>query len=126
MRIFHIDVESADAALLVMANGKTLLIDSGGNGKGLRLKRAMDDRPRLSGSAGSVHAVSAAAMVMAASAMRGPASVNPVKLRGRAGQVTTVSTVSPRGSKAAVIRKPGRVLAHRRKGGSESKVAVGE
>jgi len=43
LRIFHIDVESADAALLVMPNGKTLLIDSGGNGKGPRLKRAMDD-----------------------------------------------------------------------------------
>ena len=43
LRIFHIDVESADATLLVLPNGKTLLIDSGGNGKGPRLKRAMDD-----------------------------------------------------------------------------------
>jgi competence protein ComEC len=43
LRIFHIDVESADAALFVMPNGKTLLIDSGGNGKGPRILKAMSD-----------------------------------------------------------------------------------
>jgi hypothetical protein len=32
LRIFHIDVEQGDAALVVMPNGKTLLIDSGKNG----------------------------------------------------------------------------------------------
>lgn len=29
LRIYHIDVEQADAALIVMPNGQTLLIDSG-------------------------------------------------------------------------------------------------
>jgi beta-lactamase superfamily II metal-dependent hydrolase len=42
-RIYQIDVESADAALLVMPNGKTLLIDSGKNGMGPRIKKVMDD-----------------------------------------------------------------------------------
>jgi beta-lactamase superfamily II metal-dependent hydrolase len=43
LRIFQIDVESADAALIVMPNGKTLLIDSGKNGMGRRIKKVMDD-----------------------------------------------------------------------------------
>src|SRR5687768_5611289 len=42
LRIFHIDVEQADAALIVMPNGKSLLIDSGNNGHGKRIKKVMD------------------------------------------------------------------------------------
>jgi competence protein ComEC len=42
LRIYTIDVEQADAALLVMPNGKTLLIDSGKNGHGKRIKAVMD------------------------------------------------------------------------------------
>jgi hypothetical protein len=34
LRIYQIDVEQADAALVVMPNGKALLIDSGKNGTG--------------------------------------------------------------------------------------------
>jgi competence protein ComEC len=41
LRIFQIDVEQADAALLVMPNGKTLLIDSGKNGHGPRIQAVM-------------------------------------------------------------------------------------
>ena len=39
LRIYQIDVEQAEAALMVMPNGKTLLIDSPGNngdGRGSR------------------------------------------------------------------------------------------
>lgn len=42
LRIYHIDVEQADSALVVMPNGKTLLIDSGKNGHGKRVKAVMD------------------------------------------------------------------------------------
>src|SRR5215212_2730843 len=42
LRIYHIDVEQADSALVVMPNGKTLLIDSGKNGMGKRIKAVMD------------------------------------------------------------------------------------
>src|SRR5687768_1930230 len=42
LRIYNIDVEQADAALLVMPNGKTLLIDSGKNGHGQRVKAVRD------------------------------------------------------------------------------------
>lgn len=42
LRIYQIDVEQADAALVVMPNGKTLLIDSGKNGMGQRIKNVMD------------------------------------------------------------------------------------
>src|SRR5215217_7599740 len=42
LRIYHIDVEQADSALVVMPNGKTLLIDSGKNGHGKRIKAVMD------------------------------------------------------------------------------------
>lgn len=42
LRLYHIDVEQADATLLVMPNGRTLLIDSGKNGMGRRLKPVMD------------------------------------------------------------------------------------
>jgi competence protein ComEC len=41
LRIYQIDVERADAALLVMPNGKTLLIDSGKNGHGQRIRNVM-------------------------------------------------------------------------------------
>ena len=41
LRIFHMDVEQADAALVVMPNGKTLLIDSGKNNMGARLQAVM-------------------------------------------------------------------------------------
>jgi hypothetical protein len=34
LRIYQIDVEQADAALVIMPNGRTLLIDSGKNGHG--------------------------------------------------------------------------------------------
>ena len=42
LRIYQIDVEQADSALVVMPNGKTLLIDSGKNGMGKRIKAVMD------------------------------------------------------------------------------------
>lgn len=41
LRIYQIDVEQADAALFVMPNGKTLLIDSGNNGAGPRIQAVM-------------------------------------------------------------------------------------
>jgi beta-lactamase superfamily II metal-dependent hydrolase len=41
LRIYHIDVEQADSALLVMPNGKSLLIDSGNNRQGDRLRKVM-------------------------------------------------------------------------------------
>ncbi len=42
LRIYHIDVEQADATLLVSPSGKTLLVDSGKNGHGSRIKTVMD------------------------------------------------------------------------------------
>jgi beta-lactamase superfamily II metal-dependent hydrolase len=41
LRIYHIDVEQADSALIVTPNGRTLLIDSGKNGHGKRIKAVM-------------------------------------------------------------------------------------
>ena len=41
LRIYQIDVEQADAALVVMPNGRTLLIDSGKNGHGPRIHHVM-------------------------------------------------------------------------------------
>ena len=41
LRIYQIDVEQADAALLVMPNGKTLLIDSGLNAGAQRIRDVM-------------------------------------------------------------------------------------
>ena len=42
LRIYHIDVEQGDATLLVAPNGRTLLVDSGKNGHGDRIKAVMD------------------------------------------------------------------------------------
>jgi len=42
LRIYHIDVEQGDATLFVAPNGKTLLVDSGRNGDGRRIKAVMD------------------------------------------------------------------------------------
>lgn len=42
LHIYHIDVEQAAATLFVAPGGKTLLVDSGKNGMGTRLKAAMD------------------------------------------------------------------------------------
>lgn len=42
LRIYHIDVEQASATLLVAPGGKTLLVDSGKNGHGQRIKDVMD------------------------------------------------------------------------------------
>lgn len=42
LRIYHIDVEQADATLIVSPSGRALLIDSGKNGHGTRLKETMD------------------------------------------------------------------------------------
>ncbi len=42
LRIYHIDVEQADATLLVAPSGRTLLVDSGRNGHGERIKAVMD------------------------------------------------------------------------------------
>jgi beta-lactamase superfamily II metal-dependent hydrolase len=41
LRIYHIDVEQADATLVVAPSGKTLLIDSGRNGDGTRIRNVM-------------------------------------------------------------------------------------
>ncbi len=43
LRIYHIDVEQGDATLLVAPSGKTLLVDSGKNGHGDRLKAVLDE-----------------------------------------------------------------------------------
>lgn len=42
LRIYHIDVEQADATLVISPSGKTLLIDSGKNGHGSRIKAVMN------------------------------------------------------------------------------------
>jgi competence protein ComEC len=42
LRIYHIDVNQADATLLVSPSGNTLLIDSGDNGDGPEIKAVMD------------------------------------------------------------------------------------
>lgn len=39
--IYHIDVDQADATLFVAPNGKTLLVDSGKNNHGSRIKAVM-------------------------------------------------------------------------------------
>jgi len=42
LEIYHIDVEQGDATLFVCPNGRTLLVDSGKNNHGSRLKAVMD------------------------------------------------------------------------------------
>jgi beta-lactamase superfamily II metal-dependent hydrolase len=42
LRIYHIDVEQGDATLFVSPNGHTMLVDSGKNGHGRRIKAIMD------------------------------------------------------------------------------------
>jgi len=42
LRIYHIDVEQGDATLFVAPNGQTMLVDSGRNGHGKRIKNVMD------------------------------------------------------------------------------------
>lgn len=42
LRIYHIDVEQASATLFVATGGRTLLVDSGKNGQGRRIKAVMD------------------------------------------------------------------------------------
>ncbi len=41
LRIYHIDVEQADATLFISPNGNTLLVDSGKNGHGSRIKAVL-------------------------------------------------------------------------------------
>ncbi len=41
LRIYHIDVEQGDATLFVSPSGKSLLVDSGRNGHGARIKAVM-------------------------------------------------------------------------------------
>ncbi len=41
LRIYHIDVEQGDATLVVTPSGKTLLVDSGKNGHGARIRAVM-------------------------------------------------------------------------------------
>jgi len=43
LRIYHIDVEQGDATLFISPTGKTMLVDSGGNGKGRRIKAVMQN-----------------------------------------------------------------------------------
>jgi competence protein ComEC len=42
LRIYHIDVEQGDATLIVTPSGKALLVDSGNDGHGGRIKAVMD------------------------------------------------------------------------------------
>ena len=41
LRIYHVDVDQASAALIVSPSGRTLLVDSGKNGHGARIREAM-------------------------------------------------------------------------------------
>lgn len=42
LRIYHIDVEQGDSTLIVSPSGNTMLVDSGKNGHGSRIKSIMD------------------------------------------------------------------------------------
>lgn len=42
LKIYHIDVDQADATLFVAPNGSTLLVDAGENGKGRAIKKILD------------------------------------------------------------------------------------
>ena len=48
LRIFHIDVENGDSTLFVSPSGQTLLVDSGNNGQGERIKGSLEPRRELS------------------------------------------------------------------------------
>jgi competence protein ComEC len=41
LKIYHIDVDQADATLFIMPDGTTLLVDAGKNGHGIRIKRIL-------------------------------------------------------------------------------------
>jgi beta-lactamase superfamily II metal-dependent hydrolase len=41
LRVYHIDVEQGDATLFISPNGQSLLVDSGRNGHGKRIKAVM-------------------------------------------------------------------------------------
>jgi competence protein ComEC len=41
LKIYHIDVDQADATLFIMPNGSTLLVDAGKNGHGIRIKKIL-------------------------------------------------------------------------------------
>lgn len=42
LSIYHIDVDQGDATLFISPSGKSLLVDSGKNGHGARIKKVMD------------------------------------------------------------------------------------
>ncbi|MEX2235809.1 MAG: lamin tail domain-containing protein [Cyclobacteriaceae bacterium] len=42
LKIYHIDVDQADATLFIAPNGSTLLVDAGENGKGRAIKKILD------------------------------------------------------------------------------------
>ena len=42
LKIYHIDVDQADATLFIAPNGSTLLVDAGENGKGRAIKQILD------------------------------------------------------------------------------------
>ena len=42
LRIYHIDVEQASSTLFIAPGGKTLLVDSGKNGMGTRIRNIMN------------------------------------------------------------------------------------
>ena len=42
LKIYHIDVEQADATLFITPNGSTMLVDAGKNGHGKRIKKIME------------------------------------------------------------------------------------
>lgn len=43
LRIYHVDVDQGDATLFVSPSGRTLLVDSGKNGHGPRIRAVMDE-----------------------------------------------------------------------------------
>ena len=42
LKLYHIDVDQGDATLVVSPSGRSLLIDSGRNGHGSRIKSVLD------------------------------------------------------------------------------------
>src|SRR5690348_14330546 len=41
LKIYHVDVDQADATLFIAPNGSTLLVDAGKNGHGARIKKIL-------------------------------------------------------------------------------------